>query len=55
MRLHRYRSRAETSIVFRVHLGNLNPRTTYYYTVDSMDANGTSDRISSPVSNFTTP
>jgi purple acid phosphatase-like protein len=43
------------STAFRVRLDNLKPRTTYYYTVDSMDANGTSDRVSSPVSNFTTP
>jgi hypothetical protein len=46
---------SHSSTVFRVRLDNLKPRTTYYYTVDSMDANGTSDRVTSPVSNFTTP
>jgi phosphodiesterase/alkaline phosphatase D-like protein len=46
---------SHSSTVFRVRLDNLEPRTTYYYTVDSMDANGTSDRVSSPVNNFTTP
>jgi hypothetical protein len=46
---------SHSSTVFRVRLDNLKPRTTYYYTVDSMDANGTSDRVTSPVSIFTTP
>jgi len=46
---------SHSSTVFRVRLDNLEPRTTYYYTVDSMDANGTSDRVTSPVNNFTTP
>src|ERR1700726_4684366 len=40
--------------VFRVHLYNLKPRTTYYYTVDSMESNGKSDGVTSPVQNFTT-
>jgi hypothetical protein len=43
------------STVFRVRLDNLKPRTTYYYTVSSIEANGRSDRVSSPVNNFTTP
>jgi len=43
-----------SSTVFRVHLYNLKPRTTYYYTVDSMESNGQSDGVSSPVQNFTT-
>jgi hypothetical protein len=46
---------SHSSTAFRVRLDNLKPRTTYYYTVDSMDANGTSDRVTSPVNNFTTP
>src|SRR5260221_6296340 len=29
--------------VFRVRMDNLKPRTTYYYTVDSMEANGRMD------------
>jgi Purple acid Phosphatase, N-terminal domain len=41
--------------VFRVHLYNLKPRTTYYYTVDSMESTGKSDGVTSPVQNFTTP
>jgi Purple acid Phosphatase, N-terminal domain len=40
--------------VFRVHLYNLKPKTTYYYTVDSMESNGKSDGVTSPVQNFTT-
>jgi hypothetical protein len=40
--------------VFRVHLYNLKPRTTYYYTVDSMESNGKSDEVTSPVQSFTT-
>jgi len=46
---------SHSSTAFRVRLDNLKPRTTYYYTVDSMDTNGTSDRVTSPVNNFTTP
>ena len=41
--------------VFRVHLYNLKPRTTYYYTVDSVESNGKSDEVTSPINNFTTP
>ena len=40
--------------VFSVRALNLQPHTTYYYTVDSQDANGTSDGVSSPVKSFTT-
>ena len=40
--------------VFRVHLYNLKPRTTYYYTVDSMQSNGKSDGVTSLVQSFTT-
>ena len=43
-----------SSTVFRVRLHKLDPRTTYYYTVDSMEANGTSDRIVSQINKFTT-
>src|SRR6266404_4197937 len=43
-----------SSTVFRVHLYNLKPRTTYCYRVDSMASNGTSDGVTSPVQNFTT-
>jgi hypothetical protein len=41
--------------VFRVRLDDLKPRTTYYYTVSSIEANGKSDNVTAPVSNFTTP
>jgi hypothetical protein len=40
--------------VFRVRVLNLQPHTTYYYTVDSMEANGTSDGVVSRINNFTT-
>src|SRR5258706_866031 len=50
IRLNPYHS----STVFRVHLDNLKPRTTYYYTVGSVEANGTSDGVTSPINNFTT-
>jgi purple acid phosphatase-like protein len=43
---------AET--VFRVRIDGLQPKTTYYYTVDSMEANGTSDGVKSTVKHFTT-
>jgi len=40
---------------FRVLLMDvLKPRTTYYYTVDSMEANGKNDGVKSPVKQFTT-
>ena len=41
--------------VFRVRMDGLKPRTTYYYTVDSMEANGKGDRLKSAVEHFTTP
>ena len=41
--------------VFRVRMDGLKSRTTYYYTVDSMEANGKGDRVKSTVKHFTTP
>lgn len=41
--------------VFRVRMVGLKPRTTYYYTVDSIEANGKSDGVKSTVKHFTTP
>ena len=41
--------------VFRVRVYDLKPRTTYYYTVESMEANGKSDGVKSTVKRFTTP
>src|SRR5260370_15508092 len=43
-----------SSTVFRVRLDNLKPRTTYYYMADSMESNGKSDGVTSPVQSFTT-
>ena len=40
---------------FRVHMRNLEPRTTYYYTVTSMESNGKSDGVNSTVHQFVTP
>jgi phosphodiesterase/alkaline phosphatase D-like protein len=41
--------------VFRVRIEDLPPKTTYYYKVDSMEPNGRSDGVISPVKKFTTP
>jgi hypothetical protein len=40
--------------VFRVRVPDLKPKTTYYYTVESMGADGTNDGVKSPVKHFTT-
>ena len=44
-----------SSSVFRVRLDDLKPGTTYYYTVGSMEANGTDDGTKSAVKQFATP
>jgi phosphodiesterase/alkaline phosphatase D-like protein len=41
--------------VFRVRMQGLRPRTTYYYTVYSTEANGKADGVKSAVEHFTTP
>jgi Purple acid Phosphatase, N-terminal domain len=41
--------------VFRVRVESLQRHTTYYYTVDSMGPNGTSDGVASPMKKFSTP
>ena len=41
--------------VFRVRIDGLKPRTTYYYAVDSTEANGKGDGVKSAVKHFTTP
>jgi phosphodiesterase/alkaline phosphatase D-like protein len=41
--------------VFRVRVDDLPAKTTYYYSVDSMDSSGKSDGVNSPVQSFTTP
>ena len=43
------------STMFRVRLNDTMPGTTYYYTVGSMEANGTDDGTKSGVKQFTTP
>ena len=43
-----------SSTVFRVNLYDLPPKTTYYYTVESMDSSGKSDGVTSEVKTFTT-
>ena len=50
IRLNAYHS----STVFRVNLYDLPPKTTYYYTVESVDSTGKSDGVKSPVRAFTT-
>jgi hypothetical protein len=40
--------------VFRVRVDGLAPRTTYYYTVDSMEANGRGDGVKSAIKQFRT-
>jgi Purple acid Phosphatase, N-terminal domain len=47
------RGHAET--MFRVRVDGLTPQTTYYYLVTSMGADGESDGVQSPLSQFTTP
>jgi phosphodiesterase/alkaline phosphatase D-like protein len=41
--------------VFRVRVDGLRPQTTYYYTVDSMQATGKSDGVNSNVYHFANP
>jgi len=48
-------NRNHSYTVFRVRMGGLKPATTYYYTVDSIEANGKSDGVKSPIGHFTTP
>jgi len=48
-------NRAHPETIFRVRVGGLKPKTTYYYTVTSMGSDGTSDGVESAVNQFTTP
>ena len=50
IRLNPYHS----STVFRVNLYDLPPKTTYYYTVESIDSIGKNDGVTSEVNTFTT-
>jgi phosphodiesterase/alkaline phosphatase D-like protein len=47
-------NRGHSYTVFRVQVDGLTPKTTYYYKVDSVDARGASDGVTSPVKTFTT-
>jgi hypothetical protein len=40
--------------IFRVRIDDLKPNAKYYYAVDSMEANGASDGVKSPVKYFNT-
>jgi hypothetical protein len=48
-------NRAHPDTIFRARLYPLQSKTTYYYTVTSMGADGKSDGVDSPVNQFTTP
>jgi phosphodiesterase/alkaline phosphatase D-like protein len=48
-------NRAHAETTFRVRMPGLKPQTTYYYRVTSMESNGKSDGVESPVTQFTTP
>jgi hypothetical protein len=47
-------NRGHPYTVFRVRVSGLTSKTTYYYTVDSENADGTSDRVTGPVKTFKT-
>ena len=48
-------NRGHPETIFRVRVEGLKPRTTYYYTVTSIESNGKSDGVMSSVNQFTTP
>jgi hypothetical protein len=48
-------NRDHQETVFRVRLTGLAPTTTYYYRVESVDSNGTSDGVVSAILQLTTP
>jgi hypothetical protein len=48
-------NRSHPETIFRVRVDGLRPRTTYYYTVTSMESDGKSDGVMSLVNQFTTP
>lgn len=47
-------NRNHSYTVFRVRVDGLQPKTTYYYRVDSVQADGGSDGVKSPVMQFST-
>ena len=48
-------NRTHPETIFRVRMQDLKPQTTYYYTVNSMGADGEGDGVKSPINHFTTP
>jgi phosphodiesterase/alkaline phosphatase D-like protein len=48
-------NQGHTHTIFRVRIDDLKPQTTYYYTVTSEEANGTSDGVKSTINKFITP
>jgi len=48
-------NRAHPEAIFRVRINGVQPRTTYYYRVTSLESDGGSDGVASPVERFTTP
>src|SRR5216683_1196088 len=48
-------NRTHSYTVFRVRLGPVKPKTTYYYKVTSMGSDGKSDGEESAINDFTTP
>jgi phosphodiesterase/alkaline phosphatase D-like protein len=48
-------NQSDPESTFRVHVRDLAPRTTYYYTVSSTESNGKNDGVKSTVRKFTTP
>ncbi|HWZ01013.1 MAG TPA: fibronectin type III domain-containing protein [Edaphobacter sp.] len=48
-------NRNHPTTVFRVLVAGLQPKTTYYYTVDSTQATGKSDGVKSPIRHFSMP
>ena len=48
-------NRGHPETIFRVRVDGVTPQTTYYYWVTSMGADGVSDGVQSPLSQFTTP
>jgi hypothetical protein len=49
------RNRSHPSMIFRVRVDGLRPGTSYYYTVESVQATGTPDGVKSALNQFTTP
>jgi phosphodiesterase/alkaline phosphatase D-like protein len=47
-------NRNHSYTIFRVRVDGLAPRTTYYYTVDSIEASGRGDGVKSAIRQFTT-